>query len=105
MNPNESEANRAQGEKEIRSACDAFETVAAAGKLEDMVREAMIRHAMAREAVNDLIALRDDVAADYEAFTGQPAERCDTFRALDDITVALDLLVEPAPGGAGEEAK
>lgn len=51
MTPDEREANRAQGEKEIRSACDAFEAVSAAGKLEDMVREAMIRHAMAREAV------------------------------------------------------
>ena len=101
MNPNESEANRAQGEKEIHSACDAFETVAAAGKLEDMVREALIRHAMVREVVNDLITLRSDIGADYEALTGLPADRQRTFRALDDITTAL----EPTPGGAGEEAK
>ena len=105
MNPDEREANRAQGEKEIRSACEAFEAVSAAGELEDMVREAMIRHAMARGAVDDLIALRNDISADYEALTGQPADRHRTFRTLDDITTALDLLDEPAPGGAGEEAK
>lgn len=105
MTPDEREANRAQGEQEIRSACDAFEAVSAAGKLEDMAREAMIRHAMAREAVNDLIAIRNDISADYEAFTGQPADRNRTFRALDDITTALDLLVEPTHGGDSEEAK
>lgn len=82
--------NRAQGGKEIRSACDAFEAVAAAGKLEDMVRE----------AVNDLKALRGDIAADYEAFTGQPADQQRTFRALDDITRALDFLIEQTSGGA-----
>lgn len=55
--------------------------------------------------MNDLIALRNDISADYEAFTGQPADRNRTFRALDDITTALDLLVEPTHGGDSEGAK
>ena len=101
MTTNDSAKNdRPQGEKEIRSACEAFKAVAAAGKLEDMAREAVIRQAMVREAVNDLKALRGDIAADYEALTGQSADRQRAFRALDDITRAMDFLVEQTPGGA-----